>query len=184
MTPTIARSHATTQTLARSLTAAALTAVCLLAAPPIARAQAPAVPAFTGQRVVLVGSPQGVDPASLRDEITRVEKAGRQTYYVVVVKNAGSSAHAAKDFTDTLARTWPQQAQAGRQAFDTRRAVLIVLELDHRKIVVLGGTELQQNFGFRDPYIDRELIQPYFAPAARAGDLTRALRALIDQTDR
>jgi len=184
MTPTIARSHATTQTLARSLTAAALTAVCLLAAPPIARAQAPAVPAFTGQRVVLVGSPQGVDPASLRDEITRVEKAGRQTYYVVVVKNAGSSAHAAKDFTDTLARTWPQQAQAGRQAFDTRRAVLIVLELDHRKIVVLGGTELQQNFGFRDPYIDRELIQPYFAPAARAGDLTRALRVLIDQTDR
>lgn len=147
-------------------------------------AQTTAVPDLTSQRIYTVGSVQGIDQASLRDEITRVEKASRQAYFVVIVKNAGSSDHAAKDFTDRLARTWQEQARAKGVAFDTRRVVVIVLEIDHHKIVVLGGTELQQNFGFRDPYIDRELIQPYFAPAARAGDLTRALRVLIDQTDR
>ncbi len=150
----------------------------------VAEASAQTMPEFTGERVYLVGGPKGIDAQSLKREIGRIEQSSRQTYFVVAVKNTGPGSDSTKKFMDRLADTWPDQARKRGLNFDVKRVVVIVLGVENRKIVILGGTELQQKFSFRDPYIDRELVRPYFTPIAQKGDLTQALRVLIEQTDR
>lgn len=144
----------------------------------------PTVPEFTGERIYLVGSPQGIDAQSIKREIGRIEQASRQSYFVVAVRNAGPGADSTRKFMDRIAEAWPDQARKRGLRFDVKRVVVIVLGVENRKIVILGGTELQQKFAFRDPYIDRELVRPYFTPIAQKGDLTQALRVLVEQTDR
>ncbi len=147
-------------------------------------AVAQSVPDYTGDRVYLVGDPKGIDAQSLKREIGRIEQSSRQTYFVVAVRNTGSGSDSTKKFMDRLADVWPDQARKRGVPFDIKRVVVIVLGVENRKIVILGGTELQQKFAFRDPYIDRELVRPYFTPVAQKGDLTQALRVLLEQTDR
>src|SRR5262249_35515136 len=74
--------------------------------------------------------------------------------------------------------------QARKLPFDTKRSVIIVVALQNRQVIVLGGEELQERFGFRDPYIERDLLQPHFFPYARSGDYLRGLRVLVSQIDR
>jgi uncharacterized membrane protein YgcG len=144
----------------------------------------PTVPDYTGDRVYLVGGPKGIDAQSLKREIGRIEQSSRQTYFVIAVRNTGPGADSTKKFMDKLADTWPDQAKKKGVPFDVKRVVVIVLGVENRKIVILGGTELQQKFAFRDSNIDRELVRPYFTPIAQKGDLTQGLRVLMEQTDR
>lgn len=43
---------------------------------------------------------------------------------------------------------------------------------------------MQEQYGCRDPYIERELLAPHFYPHARAGEIERGLRVLVAQVDR
>ena len=144
----------------------------------------PALPDLGTQRVYLIGNPAGIDPQKISDEIGRVERSSRQKYYVVVVRNAGKGASSARDFMDSMGPQWVKQSASKGITFDTKRGVVILVDLENRKIVMHGGTELRQDYDFRDPYLDRELIVPHFRPLAQKGDMTRAITELIVQTDR
>ena len=145
---------------------------------------APALPDLGIQRVYLIGNPAGIDAQKINDEIGRVERTSRQKYYVVVVRNAGKGANSARDFMDSMGPRWVKQSASKGIPFDTKRGVVILVDLENRKIVMHGGTELRQDYDFRDPYLDRELIVPHFRPLAQKGDMTRAISELIVQTDR
>lgn len=141
------------------------------------------VPDFDRDRhVYTVGVPDQY--GRVRDEIARLEARSPQTYYVVVTRTTGPARGASRDYLDELVSTWTRQAKAQKAKFDTRRAVFIVLALEDRKIIVLGGEDLQEQLGFRDPYIERELLQPHFYTYARSGDYARGLQILLGQIDR
>jgi hypothetical protein len=79
---------------------------------------------------------------------------------------------------------WEAQARRRGLAFDRARCVIVLVAIDNRQIIVLGGPELQERLGFRDPYIERELLRPHFFPYARSRDYVRGLRVLLAQIDR
>ena len=143
-----------------------------------------ALPDLGTQRVYLIGNPPGLDAKKISDEIGRVERSSRQKYYVVVVRNAGKGSSSAREFMDSMGPQWVRQSASKGIPFDTKRGVVILVDLENRKIVMHGGTELRQDYDFRDPYLDRELIVPHFRPLAQKGDMTRAITELIVQTDR
>src|SRR5262249_7334741 len=123
----------------------------------------PPIPSFDrDQHVYVVDVPDQFGP--LRDDITRLERTSPQTYYVVVVRSTGPGRSATRDYLDSLVEQWKSQARRQNATFDTKRSVVIVLAIEKREIIVLGGEELQEQFGFRDPYIERDLLQPHFYP--------------------
>jgi uncharacterized membrane protein YgcG len=72
---------------------------------PTARAQQkPAIPAFTGERVIVVGVPDRYE--AIAGQIARLEKASPQSYYVVIVNSTGRGKSAARDFADELFKDW------------------------------------------------------------------------------
>ena len=147
----------------------------------LAQVTAP-IPPLSEDRVYAVGVPD--EYGALRDEIARLERESPQTYRVVVLRSAGSGRRAIRDYLDALVERWEEQARRGPATFDRRRGVVIVVDLQNRRIIVLGGEELQERFGFRDPYIERELLAPHFYPHAKAGNTERGLRVLVGQIDR
>jgi hypothetical protein len=140
------------------------------------------IPDFSGEHVYAVDSPDQYGP--LREDITRLERDSPQTYYVVVIRSAGTGRKATREYLEALVERWESQAAARKIPFDKKRSVIIVLALENRQIIVLGGEELQEKFGFRDPYIERDLLQPHFFSYARSGDHLRGLRVLVGQIDR
>jgi hypothetical protein len=140
------------------------------------------IPDFSGERVYAVDTPDQYGP--LREDIRRLERNSPQTYYVVVIPSAGTGRKATRDYLEVLVGQWKSQAAARKIPFDTKRSVIIVLALQNRQIIVLGGEELQEKFGFRDPYIERDLLEPHFFAYARSGDHVRGLRVLVAQIDR
>ncbi len=134
------------------------------------------------QHVYVVGVPD--DYAPLREDIARLESTSPQTYYVVVVKSTGTGARAPREYLNALTSKWEAQAREAKRPFDERRVVIILMDLGNRKILVLGGKELQERFGFRDPFIERDLLQPHFFSYAREGKYLQGLRVLVAQIDR
>lgn len=162
---------------------APLLALAFLLGPPPAPAQdAPPIPDLGREHVYALGVPDEYGP--LRDEIARLERDSPQRYYVVVLRSAGPGDNATRDYLDRLVERWQAQAQAGGAPFDRARSVVIVVAIENRRIVVLGGPELQRRYGFREPSIERELLAPHFYAHARAGDYARGLRVLVGEIDR
>jgi uncharacterized membrane protein YgcG len=146
-----------------------------------AQVRAP-IPELTSERVYVIGVDD--EYRSLRDEIARLERTSPQTYYVVILRSAGPGRRATRDYLDALVGRWEDQARQKRLKFDRRRSVIIGVDIENKKIIVLGGEELQERFGFRDPYIERDLLSQHFYPYARAGDYAQGLRVLVAQIDR
>ena len=140
------------------------------------------IPEYTGERVYQTQVDGDYD--SLRPDIARLEKESSQTYYVVVVRSTGSGKKATRAYLEQMIERWESQAARRKIAFDPKRAVVILLAIENRQVIVLGGEELQERFGFRDPYIERDLIQPHFIPYAKSKDYVRGLRVLLTQIDR
>jgi hypothetical protein len=140
------------------------------------------IPEFTGESVYVVGVPDQYGP--LREDVKRLERTSPQKYYVVVLRTAGPGRNATRSYLTATVEAWESQARHKQIPFDTRRAVIIILAIENRQIIVLGGEELQERFGFRDPYIERDLLQPHFFAYAKSGDYLRGLRVLVGQIDR
>ena len=62
--------------------------------------QVPAIPSFTGERVIVVGVPDRY--GALGGQITRLEKASPQSYYVVVMNSSGRGDSATRDFAGPI----------------------------------------------------------------------------------
>ncbi|MBV8317031.1 MAG: TPM domain-containing protein [Planctomycetaceae bacterium] len=146
-----------------------------------AQVRAP-IPELTSERVYVIGVDD--EYRSLRDEIAHLERASPQTYYVVILRSAGPGRRATHDYLEALVERWEDQARQKGLKFDRRRSVIIVVDIENRKIFVRGGEELRERYGFRDPYIERDLLSQYFSPYARAGDYAQGLRVLVAQIDR
>ena len=146
-----------------------------------AQVRAP-IPELTSERVYVIGVDD--EYRSLRDEIAQLERTSPQTYYVVILRSAGPGRRATRDYLETLVGRWEDQARQKRLKFDRRRSVIIGVDIENKKIIVLGGEELQERYGFRDPYIERDLLSQHFYPYARAGDYAQGLRVLVAQIDR
>src|SRR5512135_1071029 len=145
-----------------------------------AQVRAP-IPELTSERVYVIGVDDGY--RSLRDEIARLERTSPQTYYVVILRSAGPGRRATRDYLEALIERWEDQARQKRLKFDRRRSVIIVVDIENKRIIVLGGEELQERYGFRDPSIERDLLSQHFYPYARAGDYAQGLRVLVAQID-
>ena len=146
-----------------------------------AQVRAP-IPELTSERVYVIGVDD--EYRSLRDEIAHLERASPQTYYVVILRSAGPGPRATHDYREALVERWEDQARQKRLKFDRRRSVIIVVDIENRKIFVWGGEELRERYGFRDPYIERDLLSHYFYPYAQAGDYAQGLSVLVAQIDR
>jgi hypothetical protein len=139
-------------------------------------------PEFTGAKVYVSGVPDEYGP--LREDIARLERSAPQTYYVVVVRSTGSGRKSTRTYLERMVDQWESQARRRGIPFDKQRSVIILLAIENRQIIVLGGEELQERLGFRDPYVERDLIQPHFLSYARSKDYLQGLRVLVAQTDR
>ncbi len=148
----------------------------------VAQSSPSPIPEFTGARVYVSGVAD--EYSSLRDDIARLERSSSQTYYVAVVRFAGPGKKATRSYLEQMIAQWESQSRKRGVPFDEKRSVIVLLTIENRQIIVLGGEELQERYGFRDPYIERDLIQPHFISYARAGDYSRGLRVLLTQIDR
>jgi uncharacterized membrane protein YgcG len=142
-------------------------------------AAAQGYPAFTGQRLYLVGT-QG-DYSAAMAAIREVEQKSPETYYLVIVRNTGSGSWATRDYADRLYDRW---SHGTARKPDPDRHILIVLGLENRQISVHAGFRLQNGLGFTGSRIDTQVVQPVFIPYARAGQIPRGLAALIPAIDR
>lgn len=129
------------------------------------------LPKFTGAKVILEVGLQG-DYGVVEEAIQTIEKTSQQTYWVVVVRNAGPGAWGASDYANNLAKQWTNK-------IDTERSVIVVLGVDGRNLAIHGGTVLQDRFGLQGQRIDREIVQPHFIPLARQLNYPAALATLL-----
>ena len=103
---------------------------------------------------------------------------------MAVVRSTGAGPKSTRTYLEQMVESWESQGRRGGATFDKKRAVIILLAIANKQVIVLGGEELQERLGFRDPYIEHDLIRPHFLPYARSNDYTRGLRFLVAQIDR
>jgi hypothetical protein len=133
-------------------------------------------PAFSGERVYIAGVPDRFD--GLADQIKRLEKTSRETYYVAVVKSFGDGQHAAQDYVDELYRLWRSEAARRGLALDPERSVIVAVALGDRKIGVHAGSTLREKLGFHSK-ANSELIDAKFKPLAQKEQYPEAIAALV-----
>jgi hypothetical protein len=150
---------------------------------PVGPAAAQRFPAFTGERVYVVGVPD-TGYGDLLPLIRQVEARAPETYYLVVVDSAGSGPWATRDYVDTLWERWRAEARRSNRRLDPERSVIVVLAVGSRQISLHPGADLQERLGFRGEAIDREVVRPVFVPAARSRGPFAGLQALIPAIDR
>lgn len=141
-----------------------------------------ALPDFTGRRVVVFGT---ADTAflELAPALEAAGKAGNRDYYLVVVDRTGDGVAAHHAYEDRLHDQWMAQAVRAGTTLDPDRTVLILLSLGDRQISVRPGFAVQRDLGLRGQIIDTELVQPYFVPAARAGDIKGGILRLVQELE-
>lgn len=140
------------------------------------------IPAFTGERLYVVGVPNEYEVVS--GAIGELEAKAPQTYYVVVVKSSGSPGQGAtRNYALRLLDDWREEAKAKNLKLDPDRSVIVVAAIDNRQVVVLPGELLATKLGMKGETIDREIVAPKFIPLARQGDYPRALVGLLDGVD-
>jgi len=137
-------------------------------------------PRFTGERVYVAGLPDRYQ--AVGTAIGELEAQSPRTYYVAVVKSSGAGAHAARAYAERLRDAWRAEADAAGLTFDPEASVIVVAAIEDRKVVVLPAHELAERGGLARADVEG-LIQPVFAPLARAGDYPGALVALLKAID-
>jgi uncharacterized membrane protein YgcG len=140
------------------------------------------IPEFTGARVYVSGVRDEFDV--LREDISRLERSSPQTYYVCVIRSSGPDKRSTRTYLERMVEQWESQARRRGVKFDKERSVIILVATENRQVIVLGGEQLQEQLGFRDPYIERDLLRPHFFPYARSKEYVRGLRVLVAQIDR
>ena len=139
------------------------------------RAQ-PALPGFTGDPVVVVEGVDG-DFEDLRAALRELNQRSPRDYYAVLVGSTEPEATAY--YLDRLVDAWA----AGPPGFDAEEGVVTLVAVEDRQVSMLAGTRLRRNHGLTATTIDQDLVQPFFSPRARAGDLSGAVQALAEATE-
>lgn len=164
----------------RSVRSVVLAALAVLAVS-AAQAKTP-FPAFTGERVYVAGVADVYAP--VRAAIQEIQASSPQQYYVVVVQSSGTGPYATLEYVDGLFQAWLQQSRQQGKPLDVERSVVVVLAIENRQLAVHAGTVLQAKYGLQGAAIDRQLVQPYFIPHAKAGDHATGLVALLKETEK
>jgi uncharacterized membrane protein YgcG len=140
-------------------------------------------PALSDKRVYVAGVPDRYQ--ALESQIKQLERSSPQTYYVVVVKEAGRGEQAATRYAKELLEHWRDQAAKSRRSFETDRAVLTVLAVDNHQIAVQPGARLQSNrIGLDAAKVERDLIQKVFIKGyAKDEAYPEGLAALLNATN-
>jgi len=149
--------------------------------PQQAIAQTP-FPPYTGDVLTVAGVENTFD--EVRPALEMLNRESKQKYYAVVIRNCGPGKGASIDYVDRLYLDWQSQANRKGQPLDPDRSVLILLAVENRLLAVHPGGELQGEYGLQGPTIDRELVQRYFVPQAKAGNPGRGLVRLAQEIDK
>ncbi len=134
-------------------------------------------PALSDKHVYVSGVPDRY--RALESQINQLERSSPQTYYVAVVKKAGSGPKAATHYAEELFDLWRSQAAKSGRDFDADRSILIVLAVDNSQIAVHPGALLRNQFGLTPARIERDLIRDVFIPFAEKEQYPEGLAALI-----
>ena len=155
----------------------ALIAGVLLSSAPVALGQTKSsFPEFTGKRVYVVGVPDRYQ--GLNAQISRLERASRQTYYVVVTRTMKPHASIG-DYTDRLFDFWQSEAARTGRSLDPDRSIIIVAALDDHKVGVHIGAALRKQLGLHAETVE-ELINKAFIGLAKDGKYPEAIGSLLD----
>jgi hypothetical protein len=138
-------------------------------------------PAITGERVYVSDVRDEYD--DVRQAIARHDTTSARRYYVVIVRSTGPGQFATRDYTFELDRFWEADAQRRGVDYPAGEKVLIVLGLENRQVSVLGGTDWQERYEFKDQRIDADLVQPYLLPFARRGEYAQGLVVLMNEME-
>jgi uncharacterized membrane protein YgcG len=136
-------------------------------------------PALTDKHVYVSGVPEPDRYRALESQINQLERSSPQTYYVVVVKEAGSGGKAATRYAEELFDLWRSEAAKSGRTFNADRSILIVLDVDNRQIAVHPGALLRNQFGLTPAKIERDLIRDVFIPFATKEQYPEGLAALV-----
>ena len=109
---------------------------------------------------------------SLAGQITRLEKASPQSYYVVVVNSTGHGNSATRDYADELFEDWRKQGSRRGQSFDPERSVIVVVALENHQVAVKPGTFLANQLGLH-ANAGRERPDPGVFPAGKREPVSR-----------
>src|SRR4051812_14700074 len=82
------------------------------------------IPEYTGERVYVKDVPG--DFGRLNQSIKELERSSPQSYFVVLVRSAGSGEDAATSYVDEVYRTWQAQAKARSLRLDPERSVIVL----------------------------------------------------------
>jgi hypothetical protein len=134
-------------------------------------------PTLSDKHVYVSGVPDRYQ--ALEAQINQLERSSPQTYYVVVVKDAGAGPRAAIQYAEELFGRWRSEAAKSRRSFDADRSILIVLDVGNKKIAVHPGPVLRDQFGLTAAKIERDLIRGEFIGFAKKGQYQEGLAALL-----
>jgi hypothetical protein len=147
----------------------------LLAVAPAGAQEATPFPPYTGDRVYVRDVPDQYQ--ALGALIKKLERSSPQSYFVVVVKSAGTGDQAAARYVDGLHDAWQSEARRKGLKLDPDRAVIVLLASGNRKVAVHTGVALR-GLGL-DKAAVNDLIDREFIPKARAGDYPGAASSLL-----
>ncbi len=118
-------------------------------------------------------------------QIAGLEKSSRQTYYVAIVRSSGPGTSDEIKYVDSLYETWHDQAKARGLSLDPQRSVVVLVDLENRKIAVHPGTALR-DLGLHRDVIQRDLVgrSSTFIKLAKQEKYPEAIAALLQETDR
>ena len=134
-------------------------------------------PTLGDKHVYVAGVPDQF--RALETQINELERSSPQTYYVVVIKQAGPGPKAAIQYAEELFDRWRSQAAKEGRPFDADRSILVVLAVDNQRIAVHPGASCATQFGLTPARIERELIKDVFIPYAKKDQYSEGLGALL-----
>ena len=143
---------------------------------PAAAQERTPIPEYTGDRVYIKDVPDVYQ--FVHKTIKELERSSPQSYFVVVVKSAGSGPDPATRYVDELYETWRDQARAKGLKLDPQRSVITLVAIDNRKVAVHAGSYLSEHFGLRKARM-AVLIDQAFLPWARDGMYPEAVASLL-----
>ncbi len=134
-------------------------------------------PTLSDKHVYVSGVPDRY--SAIEAQINQLERSSPQTYYVVIVKQAGAGSNAAIQYAEDVFSLWRRQAATSGRSFDADHTILIVLAVDNKKIAVHPGAILRDQFGLTPAKIERDLIRDVFIPYAQKAQFEEGLAALL-----
>lgn len=133
-------------------------------------------PEYNGERVYTAGVSGSFE--SLNQTIKELERSSPQSYFVVLIRSAGSGDNAVARYADDLYDAWKAQAQAKGLKLDPERSVLTVVAVGDRRVAVRAGATLQGKLGL-DRSTRSSLIDKAFVPFAKEQRYTDAVASLL-----